>query len=91
MVGWAYPPVAVVASERGQSLPGSASVSRSLSETPPRRFSGAAFLVPPRAELGAMWRDGYRQGWRSAMAAVRAARAARRNPDWEPEKFGSGG
>ena len=24
-------------------------------------------------------------------AAVRAARAARRNPDWEPEKFGSGG
>ena len=24
-------------------------------------------------------------------AKVRAARAARRNPDWEPEKFGSGG
>ena len=71
MVCWAYPPVEVVASERGQGLPGSASISRSLSETPPPPDNPGAAV--PRAELGAMWRDGYRQGWRSAMAAVLGA------------------
>ena len=75
MVGWAYPPVAVAVSERGQSHLRSALRSLALSEPPPRNANpgGGGSLTTPRGELGAMWRDGYRQGWRSAMCAVLGA------------------